>query len=55
MLLISLAEGLATYVLLEVHSPEAALRLLDLYLANLFGVGQAGPAGVERAVAAGAE
>ncbi|GAA2589337.1 TetR/AcrR family transcriptional regulator [Streptomyces tubercidicus] len=55
MLLISLTEGLATYVLLEVHSPETALRLLDQYLANLFGAGQAGPAGVERTVAAGAE
>ncbi|MFD0167569.1 TetR/AcrR family transcriptional regulator [Streptomyces decoyicus] len=37
MLLISMADGLATYVLLGVHAPEAALRLLDLHLANLFG------------------
>lgn len=37
MLLISTADGLATYVLLGVHDPETALRLLDLQLANLFG------------------
>ncbi|MFG2530589.1 TetR/AcrR family transcriptional regulator [Streptomyces sp. NPDC048516] len=37
MLLISMADGLATYVLLGVHDPETALRLLDLQLANLFG------------------
>ncbi|WP_327705824.1 TetR/AcrR family transcriptional regulator [Streptomyces decoyicus] len=37
MLLISMADGLATYVLLGVHDPNAALRLLDLHLANLFG------------------
>ncbi|WP_406221343.1 TetR/AcrR family transcriptional regulator [Streptomyces decoyicus] len=37
MLLISTADGLATYVLLGVHDPSTALRLLDLHLANLFG------------------
>ncbi|MEV5123178.1 TetR/AcrR family transcriptional regulator [Streptomyces decoyicus] len=40
MLLISMADGLATYVLLGVHDPETALRLLDLHLANLFGAGR---------------
>ncbi|MFB6435374.1 TetR/AcrR family transcriptional regulator [Streptomyces sp. NPDC056411] len=43
MLLIGVAEGLATYVLLGVHEPESALRLLDLHLARLF-EGAAGPA-----------
>jgi TetR/AcrR family transcriptional repressor of bet genes len=37
MLLISLVDGLSSYVLLDVHGPEAALRLLDLHLARLFG------------------
>ena len=37
MLLISAVDGLATYVLLGVHAPEAALRLVDLQLAKLFG------------------
>ncbi|MCB5905993.1 TetR/AcrR family transcriptional regulator [Streptomyces pinistramenti] len=37
MLLISLVDGLSTYVLLDVHPPEKALHLLDLHLANLFG------------------
>ncbi|MFJ9848185.1 TetR/AcrR family transcriptional regulator [Streptomyces sp. NPDC101150] len=37
MLLISLADGLSTYVLLDVHGPEQAMRLMDLQLANLFG------------------
>ncbi|MFH8568473.1 TetR/AcrR family transcriptional regulator [Streptomyces sp. NPDC017993] len=37
MLLISVADGLATYVLLDVHGPEQALRLLDRHLENLFG------------------
>ncbi|MFI9051503.1 TetR/AcrR family transcriptional regulator [Streptomyces sp. NPDC053427] len=37
MLLISLADGLSTYVLLDVHGPERAMRLMDLQLANLFG------------------
>ncbi|MFG2720091.1 TetR/AcrR family transcriptional regulator [Streptomyces sp. NPDC048416] len=37
MLLISMADGLATYVLLDVHDPATALRLLDLHLSNLFG------------------
>ncbi|WP_336047886.1 TetR/AcrR family transcriptional regulator [Streptomyces sp. CA2R101] len=41
MLLISTADGLATYVLLGVHDPETALRLLDLQLANLFGAERA--------------
>ncbi|KPC61003.1 TetR/AcrR family transcriptional regulator [Streptomyces chattanoogensis] len=36
MLLISLADGLSTYVLLDVHGPEQAMRLMDLQLANLF-------------------
>ncbi|MFJ9407864.1 TetR/AcrR family transcriptional regulator [Streptomyces sp. NPDC101393] len=40
MLLISLVDGLASYVLLEVHSPEGALRLLDLHLAQLFGTAE---------------
>ncbi|MFI0902621.1 TetR/AcrR family transcriptional regulator [Streptomyces sioyaensis] len=37
MLLISLVDGLSTYVLLDVHGPRTALRLLDLHLAHLFG------------------
>ncbi|MFG2888911.1 TetR/AcrR family transcriptional regulator [Streptomyces sp. NPDC048248] len=37
MLLISVTDGLATYVLLDVHGPEQALRLLDRHLENLFG------------------
>ncbi|GAU65678.1 putative TetR family transcriptional regulator [Streptomyces sp. NBRC 110611] len=37
MLLIGLADGLATYVLLDVHDPRTALRLLDRHLADLFG------------------
>ncbi|WP_086717087.1 TetR/AcrR family transcriptional regulator, partial [Streptomyces angustmyceticus] len=37
MLLIGAVDGLATYVLLGVHTPEAALRLVDLQLAKLFG------------------
>ncbi|MEU8781565.1 TetR/AcrR family transcriptional regulator [Streptomyces sp. NPDC048637] len=53
MLLISMAEGLATYVLLDVHGPETALRLLDLYLEQLFGAERAAEGGAERAVAAG--
>ncbi|MGW7577437.1 TetR/AcrR family transcriptional regulator [Streptomyces sp. NPDC054765] len=40
MLLISMADGLATYVLLGVHDSRTALRLLDLHLANLFGAGR---------------
>ncbi|MEU9117881.1 TetR family transcriptional regulator C-terminal domain-containing protein [Streptomyces sp. NPDC048483] len=36
MLLISLVDGLSAYVLLDVHTPEQALRLLDLHLTNLF-------------------
>lgn len=36
MLLISVADGLATYVLLDVHEPQTAMRLLDLHLARLF-------------------
>lgn len=39
MLLISLADGLTSFVLLEVHTPEDALRLIDHHLANLFGSG----------------
>ncbi|MCF3174011.1 TetR family transcriptional regulator C-terminal domain-containing protein, partial [Streptomyces sioyaensis] len=35
MLLISLVDGLSTYVLLDVHGPRTALRLLDLHLAQL--------------------
>ncbi|UKY53753.1 TetR/AcrR family transcriptional regulator [Streptomyces inhibens] len=45
MLLISMADGLASYVLLDVHAPETALRLLDLHLANLFGTGESGEVG----------
>ncbi|MFH8344540.1 TetR/AcrR family transcriptional regulator [Streptomyces sp. NPDC018045] len=41
MLLISLADGLSTYILLDVHTPEKAVQLLDLQLSKLF-------AGVER-------
>ncbi|MFF7231383.1 TetR family transcriptional regulator C-terminal domain-containing protein [Streptomyces sioyaensis] len=37
MLLISLVDGLSTYVLLDVHAPRTALRLLDLHLSQLFG------------------
>ncbi|MFJ9412663.1 TetR/AcrR family transcriptional regulator [Streptomyces sp. NPDC101227] len=37
MLLISLADGLSTYVLLDIHGPEQAMRLMDRQLANLFG------------------
>ena len=44
MLLISLVDGLSAYVLLEVHTPEQALRLLDRQLANLFG-DEGAPAG----------
>ncbi|WP_214416265.1 TetR/AcrR family transcriptional regulator [Sphaerisporangium fuscum] len=36
MLLIALVDGLTTYVLLEVHTPEEALRLLDRHLDQLF-------------------
>jgi TetR/AcrR family transcriptional repressor of bet genes len=39
MLLISLVDGLTAYTLLDVHSPEGALRLLDLHLEGLFGGG----------------
>lgn len=37
MKLICLAEGLNTYIALEVHTPEEAARLLDGHLADLFG------------------
>ncbi|MGD3108352.1 TetR/AcrR family transcriptional regulator [Streptomyces sp. YGL11-2] len=37
MLLISLTDGLAVYVLLGVHGPDDALRILDRHLAGLFG------------------
>ncbi|MCX4820398.1 TetR family transcriptional regulator [Streptomyces sp. NBC_01142] len=37
MLLISLVDGLTAYTLLDVHTPEVALRLLDLHMARLFG------------------
>ncbi|MET9296061.1 TetR/AcrR family transcriptional regulator [Streptomyces sp. NPDC003077] len=41
MLLISLADGLSTYLLLDVYGPEEAVRLLDVHLGNLFpGVGR---------------
>ncbi|MFI1737385.1 TetR/AcrR family transcriptional regulator [Streptomyces sioyaensis] len=42
MLLISMVDGLSTYVLLDVHGPGTALRLLDLHLAQLFGTEGAG-------------
>ncbi|MFI9077079.1 TetR/AcrR family transcriptional regulator [Streptomyces sioyaensis] len=42
MLLISMVDGLSTYVLLDVHGPRTALRLLDLHLAQLFGTEEAG-------------
>ncbi|MCK7622771.1 TetR/AcrR family transcriptional regulator [Streptomyces sp. RS10V-4] len=37
MLLISLTDGLASYVLLGVHGPDQALALLDRHLTTLFG------------------
>ncbi|MEU7636157.1 TetR family transcriptional regulator C-terminal domain-containing protein [Streptomyces sp. NPDC039016] len=37
MLLIALADGLASYVLLGIHGPEQALALLDRQLDGLFG------------------
>ncbi|KIZ15176.1 TetR/AcrR family transcriptional regulator [Streptomyces natalensis] len=37
MLLISLADGLSTYLLLDVHGPEQAMHLMDLHLSRLFG------------------
>ncbi|MGW7487713.1 TetR/AcrR family transcriptional regulator [Streptomyces sp. NPDC054786] len=56
MLLISMADGLATYVLLGVHDPGTALRLLDLQLAHLFGAGPTAdtpaPPGIGSAAAA---
>ncbi|MCW7987238.1 TetR family transcriptional regulator [Streptomyces platensis subsp. clarensis] len=54
MLLISVTEGLATYVLLGVHDPEDALRLLDLHLENLFGAERAAGGGADRPVGGGA-
>ncbi|QIK05650.1 TetR/AcrR family transcriptional regulator [Streptomyces sp. ID38640] len=53
MLLISMTEGLATYVLLGVHGPETALRLLDLHLENLFGAERAVGGRTERAAEVG--
>ncbi|MEU3989354.1 TetR family transcriptional regulator C-terminal domain-containing protein [Streptomyces platensis] len=53
MLLISAADGLATYVLLEVHTPETALRLVDLHLANLFGTERSAETRAGRVVKAG--
>ncbi|MEI5134777.1 TetR/AcrR family transcriptional regulator [Streptomyces libani] len=55
MLLISMTEGLATYVLLGVHDPEDALLLLDLHLENLFGAEQAAGGGADRAAGGGAD
>ncbi|MFI0150173.1 TetR/AcrR family transcriptional regulator [Streptomyces lydicus] len=49
MLLISAVDGLATYVLLGVHEPQDALRMLDLKLAHLFGDAGEGAEGQERA------
>ncbi|MEV5595543.1 TetR/AcrR family transcriptional regulator [Streptomyces sp. NPDC052496] len=43
MLLISLVDGLSTYILLEVHTPEKAVKLLDLQLSQLFDGAGAGP------------
>jgi TetR/AcrR family transcriptional repressor of bet genes len=43
MLLISLVDGLTSYVLLDVHTAEDALRLVDYHLAKLF----TGPAAAE--------
>ncbi|MFE7776372.1 TetR/AcrR family transcriptional regulator [Streptomyces sp. NPDC057445] len=37
MILIGLVDGLTAYTLLNVHSPEEALRLLDRHLERLFG------------------
>ncbi|MFE7313241.1 TetR/AcrR family transcriptional regulator [Streptomyces sp. NPDC057555] len=45
MLLISLTDGLASYVLLGVHESEQALALLDRHLDRLFGVEEAKGAG----------
>ncbi|WEB39402.1 TetR/AcrR family transcriptional regulator [Streptomyces yunnanensis] len=52
MLLIALADGLASYVLLGVHGPEQALAVLDRQLDNLFGArgGTGGGAGSGSAV-----
>ncbi|MFI1302248.1 TetR/AcrR family transcriptional regulator [Streptomyces sioyaensis] len=56
MLLISLVDGLSTYVLLDVHGPRTALRLLDLHLAHLFGTegGEDAPASSGARAGAGA-
>lgn len=37
MLLIALVDGLTSYALLDVHTPQEALSLVDHHLANLFG------------------
>lgn len=36
MVLISLVDGLSTYILLDVHTPEKAVQLLDMQLDQLF-------------------
>ncbi|MFD7668029.1 TetR/AcrR family transcriptional regulator [Streptomyces sp. NPDC059788] len=36
MVLICLIDGLSTYILLDVHTPEKAVELLDMHLARLF-------------------
>ncbi|KEF09174.1 MULTISPECIES: TetR/AcrR family transcriptional regulator [Streptomyces] len=36
MVLICLADGLSTYILLDVHTPEKAVQLLDMHLSQLF-------------------
>ncbi|KAA6212912.1 TetR family transcriptional regulator [Streptomyces albofaciens JCM 4342] len=36
MVLICLADGLSTYILLDVHTPEKAVQLLDMHLSGLF-------------------
>ncbi|MFD9206250.1 TetR/AcrR family transcriptional regulator [Streptomyces sioyaensis] len=53
MLLISLVDGLSTYVLLDVHGPRTALRLLDLHLAHLFGT-EGGAGGEDAPASSGA-
>ncbi|MFI1158734.1 TetR/AcrR family transcriptional regulator [Streptomyces sioyaensis] len=54
MLLISMVDGLSTYVLLDVHGPRTALRLLDLHLAHLFGTDGAADGAADAPVSYGA-
>ncbi|MFD0383885.1 hypothetical protein ACFQ2B_20935 [Streptomyces stramineus] len=54
MLLIALVDGLTAYTLLEVWSPEGALRLLDAHLDRLFTGRPPAGSGVPGVPAAGA-